>query len=67
MPLASAGPGRRADPGGPPAAVAGLVSTAVGQLPVAAKARVTGSEQRNGGSVKANQGSTVCITVVHAS
>jgi hypothetical protein len=64
MPLASAGPGRRADPGGPPAAIAGLVSTALGRLPVAAKARVTGSGQRNGGSVKANRGLTVCITVV---
>jgi len=67
MPLAPAGPGRRADPGGPPAAVAGQVSTAVGRSAVAAKARVTGSGQRNGGSVKANRGLTVCINVVHAS
>jgi len=67
MPLASAGPGRRADPGGPPATVAGLVRIAVGRLSVAAKARVTGSGQRNGGSVKANRGLTVCITEVHAS
>jgi len=67
MPLASAGAGRRAHPGGPPSAVAGLVSTTVGRSAVAAKARVTRSGQRSGGSVNSNCGSTVCITVVHAS
>jgi hypothetical protein len=48
MPLASAGPDRRTGLAQPPAAVAGLVSTATGWFAVAAKARVTGSEQRSG-------------------
>jgi len=40
----------------------GQVSTAVGRLAVAAKARVIGSEFRNGGSVNSKRGSMVRST-----
>jgi hypothetical protein len=67
MPEVSAGRDRRIGVAGRPAAVAGPVSTAVGRPAVAAKARVRGSEDRNGGSVKAKRGSAACTTLVHAS
>jgi hypothetical protein len=39
----------------------GLVRTAVGRLAVAAKARVIGSECRNGGSVNSKHGSAAAL------
>jgi len=47
--------------------VLGPVSTAADRSPAEAKARVIGKEDRNGGSVNPNRGSTACNALVHAS
>jgi hypothetical protein len=54
---------------GPPVAIEcrGSVSTAVGSFPDAAKARVIGSELRNGGSVNSKRGLAVRRTLSPAS
>ena len=66
MPEVPAGRDRRIGPAAP-AGRAGPVSTAAGRSPAAAKARVTGSERRNGGLVKSKRGSTARNAPAHAS
>jgi hypothetical protein len=66
MPQAAAGRDRTSW-AGPLTTVLGPVRTAADRSPAAAKARVSGREDRNGGSVNPNRGSTARIVLVHAS
>ena len=61
------GRGSRISLGWLPVMTLGPVSTAVGRLVLAAKARVIGSDRRNGGSVNSKHGSTACRAVTQAS
>ena len=63
MPQASAGRDRTRR-AGPLTTVLGPVRTAADRSPAATKARVSGREDRNGGSVNPNRGSTACNAVV---